>query len=681
MELDDVDRLAARAFEGYIVRKDLVRRFKGQYPVPTYVVEFLLGRYCASTDPKEIEEGLQVVDRQLRERAVRAGEEELFKARAREQGPIRIIDLIRARLDPRTDSYVAELPSLQLRDVRINAEPVREHERMLTGGFYAEVTLTYDASIAQESNGRPFGVESLRPIQLSKREVLDILIRGREPFSTADWKRFLLRSVGLEPEALSSRAQDVILLRMVPFVERNCNMVELGPRGTGKSHLYQQISPYAHLVSGGKATVARMFVNNATGQRGLVCQYDVVCFDEISGISFDQKDGVNIMKGYMESGEFSRGKESVRAEGCIVMVGNFEVDVEHQQRVGHLFGALPPEMRNDTALMDRIHAYLPGWDVPKMSAALFTDHFGLVSDFLSECWTRLRNQTRVHRLQGRVQFGGALSGRDTTGVQKTISGLLKLVQPNPEAEISDDDLEWAIRLALECRRRVKEQQKRIGSAEFRNTHFSYHLGDEGVEKFVVTPELHSESSIGSDPLPPGQIWTISPGGTDENPGLYRIEVNEGPGSGAKILNRPAPQAFVESLRCGEQNLYARAKELVGDRDPRGHEFSVQLRAFDTARSGSQLGLGALLALCRALLQKSLKGGLLVVGGLNLGGSVNPVFNAVSVVQLAVEKGATVVLMPVSSRKQLFDLSDDMAPKVDVQFYADAREALLKALCD
>ncbi len=424
-----------------------------------------------------------------------------------------------------------------------------------------------------------------------------------------------------------------------------------------------------------------MFVNNATGQRGLVCQYDVVCFDEISGVSFDQKDGVNIMKGYMESGEFSRGKESIRAEGCMVLVGNFDVDVEHQQRIGHLFGAMPPEMRNDTALMDRIHAYAPGWDIPKMSTVLFTDHFGLVSDFLSECWTRLRSQTRINLLQGRVQFGGSLSGRDITGVQKTISGLLKLLQPNPDAEVSDEDLEWAIRLALECRRRVKEQQKRIGSAEFRNTHFSYHLGQEGVEKFVVTPELHSENSIGSDPLPPGQIWTISPGGVDENPGLYRIEVNEGPGSGVRILNRPAPQAFVESLKCGEQNLYARAKELVGDRDPRGHEFSVQLRAFDTARTGSQLGLGALLALCSALLQKSLKGGLLIVGGLNLVGSINQVFNAVSVVELAVEKGATVILMPISARKQLFDLSDDMATKIDVQFYMDAREALLKSLGD
>jgi ATP-dependent Lon protease len=364
-----------------------------------------------------------------------------------------------------------------------------------------------------------------------------------------------------------------------------------------------------------------------------------------------------------------------------VLVGNFDVDVEHQQRVGHLFGPMPPEMRNDTALMDRIHAYLPGWDVPKLSAGVLTDHFGLVSDFLAECWTRLRVQTRVNQLQGRVQFGGALSGRDTTAVQKTVSGLLKLLHPGAEPPAPDEDLEWAVRLGLECRRRVKEQQKRIGAAEFRNTHFSYYLGADGVEKFVATPELQSENSIGTDPLPPGQVWTISPGGPEEMPGLYRIEANEGPGSGVKILNRPAPQAFVESVRCAEQNLYARARELVGDRDPRAHEFSAPLRAFDAARGGSSVGLAVLIALCGVLLRKSTKGGLVIVGGLNLGGSINPVHGAVGVVEQAVERGAALILMPVSARKQLFDLSDDMATKIDVQFYGDAREALLKALSE
>lgn len=679
--LDPIDTIATKAFEGYVVRKDLVRKFKGQYPIPTYVAEFLLGRYCSSVDEDEIAEGLKIVERQLGEKTIRAGEHELFKARAKDKGHVKLIDIITARLDAGTDSFLATLPSLQLKDVRIGEEVVHANERMLTGGFYAEVELAYDPTIAQENNGRPFGIESLREIQLSKREVLPALYHGREAFATEEWKDFLIRSIGMEPEKLSPRARDMVLLRMVPFVERNYNMVELGPRGTGKSHLFQQVSPYAHLISGGKATVARMFVNNANGQRGLVCQYDVVCFDEISGVSFDQKDGVNIMKGYMESGEFSRGKESIRADGGIVMVGNFDVDVQHQQRVGHLFGPLPPEMRHDTAFMDRIHAYLPGWDVPKVNRDLLTNHFGLVSDFLSECWNQLRRQSRQNLFQGRVHLGGALSGRDTTGVQKTVSGLVKLVSPNPEAPVSDEVLEWALRISLECRRRVKEQQKRIGSAEFRNTQFSYSMGDDGVEQFVATPELYSENSIGTDPLPPGQVWVISPGAQDENSGLYRIDVTEGPGSGAKILNQPAPAPFKESVRCAEQNLYARAKELVGDRDPRAHEFSVQLRAFDASKSGAAVGIGVLLSLCSALLQKSLKGGLVVSGGLNLGGSLEPIYNAVNVAELAVEKGAATLLIPVSARKQMNDLSDDMVTKINIQYFTDARDALIKALAE
>ena len=412
IELDNIDKLAASHLDGYLVRKDLVRTFSLQFPVPTFVVEFLLGRYCASIEPEEIEEGLQIVEKQLKDRTVKAGEDELLKSRAREKGEVKLIDIITARLDPRTDSYLANLPSLRIKDARISSELVNEHERMLTGGFYAEITLSYDASIAQERNGRPFGIKGLREIQLSKRDILDTLAEARRNFSTEEWKSLLLRSIGIEPTATTERAKNCYFLRMVPFVERNYNLVELGPRGTGKSHLFQQVSPYAHLISGGKATVAKMFVNNSTGQRGLVCQYDVVCFDEISGISFDQKDGVNIMKGYMESGEFSRGKESIRADGSIVLFGNFNVDVEHQQRIGHLFGPMPPEMRDDTAFMDRIHCYLPGWDVPKIKKDLLTNHFGLVSDFLSECWSRLRSHSRVSTLQGRLTFGGALSGRD-----------------------------------------------------------------------------------------------------------------------------------------------------------------------------------------------------------------------------------------------------------------------------
>ena len=628
MELDHLDQLAAEAFDGYIVRKDLALRFRGQYPVPTYVGEFLIGRYCASTDENEINEGLKIVERQMKERTVRPGEEELFKSRARELGSVKLIDLLTVRLDSYTDSYLATLPSLRLNDVRIDSDMVIGNERMLTGGFYAEITLEYDAAIAQEKNGRPFGITHLRPIQLSKSGALLEFAQGRSKFTAQEWRDFLLRSIGFEPASLDERTQDVLLLRLVPFVERNYNFVELGPRGTGKSHLFQQISPYSHLVSGGKATVAQMFVNNATGQKGLVCQYDVVCFDEVSGISFDKKDGVNIMKGYMESGEFSRGKGSIRGFGSIVMLGNFDVDVEHQQRVGHLFGPLPPEMRDDTAFMDRLHAYIPGWDIPKMANTLFTDHFGLVSDFLSECFAQLRNENRINLIRDRVDYGSALSGRDANAVNKTVNGLLKLLYPSADIKIPDEDIEWAVHLGMECRRRVKEQQKRIGSAEFRNTHFSYTMGENGVEKYVVTPEIYDERTIGADPLPPGQVWTISGGGQEEYSGLYRVEVNEGPGTGVRIVNVPAPGPFRESVKTGEQNLLVRAKELVGDRDPRRHEFNIQLLAFDAAKSGANIGVSVLLAFCSALLKKSIKGGTVIVGGLNLGGALDPVYNAV-----------------------------------------------------
>lgn len=677
--LDELDLIAADVFDGYIVRKDLARGFKGRYPVPEYVAEFLVGRYCSSIDEGEISEGIAIVETQMRQRTVRAGEEELFKSRAREQGEVKLIDIITARLDTHSDSYLATLPSLRMNDVRISAELVSLHERMLTGGFYAEIQLEYDGLLAQEKGGRPFGVVSLRPIQLSKRGILDDLARGRQSLSTEQWKHLLLRSVGFEPASLSSRTQDILLFRMVPFVVRNCNIVELGPRGTGKSHLFQQISPYSHLISGGKATVARMFVNNSNGQRGLVAQYDVVCFDEISGVSFDQRDGVNIMKGYMESGEFSRGRESIRANGSLVFVGNFEVDVEHQQRIGHLFGPLPSDMRNDTAFMDRIHAYIPGWDVPKLDRSFFTDHFGLVNDFLSECWAQLRAENRLSRLQGRVQFGRALSGRDTTAVNRCVDGLLKLLYPNRDMPMPDEDIEWAVRLAMECRRRVKEQQKRIGSAEFRNTHFSYFMGDRGNEQFVATPELRSEEAIGGEPLQAGQIWAISPGGLDEYAGLYRIDVNIKPGSGVKIINVQPPGPFQESVKYAESNLLANAGGLVGEHDPRQQEFTVQLRAFDSSKSGMSLGLPALLAFSSALLGKSLKSGLVAVGGLNLGGALDPVHDAVTVAELALEKGATTLLIPISARAQLNELTDDIAMKLTILYYADSREALLKAL--
>ena len=481
--LDLLDQKAANVFEGYLVKKDLAQQFRGQYPVPTYVGEFLLGRYCATTDPDEITEGLEIVRRSMGERTVRPGDEELFKSRAREKGAVKIIDLLRARLDSASDSYKAEMPSLQLKDVHISAELVSEHDRMLTGGFYAEVTLEYLAALAGEQGGSPFRVESIRPIQMSTRGALDTFIRGRAAFTLDEWRELLLRSVGFEPATLTRRQQDILLLRMVPFVVSNYNAVELGPRGTGKSHLFQQVSPYAHLVSGGRASIANMFVHLGSGKRGLVAQYDVICFDEVSGVQFDSKEGVNILKGYMESGEFSRGKESIKATGGIVMVGNFDVDVEDQLRHGHLLAPLPKEMRDDTAFMDRIHAFIPGWDVPKLDPTYFTHHFGFVSDFLAECWTHLRRTSRLEAIQGRIQWGSQLSGRDRRATENTVNGLLKLLYPDHDSEVPTEFLEWAAELAVEMRRRVKEQQAFIGVSEFGNVDLSYAV--DGADSKIV----------------------------------------------------------------------------------------------------------------------------------------------------------------------------------------------------
>lgn len=682
MVLDDLDRAGSAAFEQYLVRKDLVRKYSRQYPVPTYVVEFLLGRYCGSTNEEEINEGLSVVEKQLQNRTVRTGEEELVKARAREDGSVKVIDVVRARLDAKNDRFLVELPSLALKEVRIDDDLVHDNERMLTDGFYAEVTLSYDGAIAQEKGGLPFKISALRPIQMSRSDVLDVFAKGRGRFSTSQWIDFLLRSIGLEPSGFDEQAKRVALLRMVPFVERNFNLVELGPRGTGKSHLFQQISPYAHLISGGKATVARMFVNMANGQRGLVCQYDVVCFDEVSGISFDSKDGVNIMKGYMASGEFSRGKESIRAEGGIVLVGNLDVDVEQAQRIGHLLSPLPPEMRDDTAFMDRIHSYAPGWNFPKLDPRVhFTNHFGLVSDFLSECWTRLRGTSRVSVMHDRVHLGGALSGRDIEAVNKTVSGLTKLLFPDPETPVSDADLEWIVRLALETRRRVKEQQKRVFKSEFRNTHFSFTLGADGMEQFVSTPELHSDEAIESDPLPPGQVWGVSLGASENGAGLYRIDVTCNRGGGVRILNQPPPPAFRESVKVSEQNLYASSREFVGDRNPREEEFSIQMRPMDNDKSGAGLGVPIIVAMCGAMLGKNTRGGTVVAGALNLGGSIEMVPNAVRIAELAVDKQAATLLMPVAARRQLNDLPDEMWTKLNIEFYKDAADAVFKALVD
>ena len=459
--MDRIDDIVTETLEGLVVRKDLADKFRGRFSVPTYVGEFLIGKYCATSDEDEIQEGLEEVERLLSKRVVRTGDHELFKARVREQGAVQVIDIIRAKLDTRNDEYIAELPSLQISDAVIGSQLVTDNDRMLTGGFYAQVGLSYVPGQA-----RPFVVTEVRPIQAHSRAGLDRLGEVRSLMSTQEWKDFLLRSVGLEPTSLDAAAQDAYFLRMVPFVVRNYNMVELGPRGTGKSHLFQQVSPYAYLLSGGQTTVAQLFVNNASGQRGLVTQHDVVAFDEIAGIRFKDRDGINVMKGYMASGEFARGRESIRAEGGMAFLGNFDVDVKTQLARGHLLGPMPEAMRDDTAFMDRLHAYIPGWDIPAVGKDQKTHHYGLVSDLLAQWWHDLRSDNRYVSVRDRVRFNDAWRGRDVEAVEKTVDGLLKLLYPNSSTEIATADLHWAVELATVSRRRVKEAQAHVGTDEF-----------------------------------------------------------------------------------------------------------------------------------------------------------------------------------------------------------------------
>jgi uncharacterized protein (TIGR02653 family) len=518
--VDRVDEVVTEHLEGLVVRKDLADKFKGRFSVPTYVGEFLIGKYCATSNEEEIQEGLEQVESLLSRRVVRTGDHELFKARAREDGTVQIIDIIRAKLDARRDEYVAELPSLQLNDALIPAALVMGNDRMLTGGFYAQINLSY-----VPGQDRPFVVTEVRPIQAHARAGLDRLAEAREILTAREWKDFLLRSIGVEPQAISTEAQNAYFLRMVPFVVRNYNMVELGPRGTGKSHLFQQISPYAYLLSGGQTTVAQLFVNNASQQRGLVTQYDVIAFDEIAGIRFKDRDGINVMKGYMASGEFARGQVSIRAEGGMTFLGNFQVDVAHQLRRGHLLSPMPEAMRDDTAFMDRLHAYVPGWDIPAMGRDQKTHHYGLVSDLLAQWWHDLRSENRYVRVAQRIAFNDSWRGRDVEAVEKTVDGLLKLLYPDPEANVDSGDLEWAMELATVARRRVKEAQAAIGAEEFGETDLGYSI-DGGAFR---TPEC------------PESLWR-RPDVDEEFPNLGPVVAQPEAGLPAKLPD-PLPPGF------------------------------------------------------------------------------------------------------------------------------------------
>lgn len=676
LELDALDLLATEAFPGLVVRKDLLRRMRSSFGVPAFVIEFLLGKYCASVDEDVIREGLQFVRETLSAKYVKPDEREAVKSAIKQHTSYEVIDKISVRLVETHDKYWARLSNLNLDYINIDDTLVREHDRLLMGGIWAEVALRYDDSFVFRGQNRPFFVESLRPIQLSTRNV-ESFTDARRRFTTDQWIDLLMRSMGYEPSHpyYSHRRKLHCMLRLVPFVEKNFNLVELGPRGTGKSFVYQQLSPYCHLVSGGQTTTAQMFVNLASGQRGLVALWDVVAFDEAAGVRFTDKNGLNIMKGYMEDGAFSRGRDIINAEGSIVFVGNIDGDIETIVRTSNLFYPMPKEM--DTAFYDRIHAYVPGWEFQKTSDAVYTDHFGLSTDYLAEVFRELRKGSYTDIAENSFRFGPHLGGRDQKAVRKIVSGLIKLL--HPDGGVTKEELEDYLAYAMEMRRRVKEQLKKMGGLEYWDTGFSYVDKNTGQETFVGVPELGGGTLIAEGGLPPGSVYTVGTDASDHRLALFLLQVQMNRGSGRIIPLGNLSSMMKEAIKTADAYLKANLKNLGIDHDLKAYDFSVQAINLNQAKEGAETAVAFFIAMVSAILGKTVQDQTVVLGEMSVQGLLLKVGALPERMQLAVESGAKRILIPSENKRDVAEVPDAVLTAIQWQFYDSPTRAAILAM--
>lgn len=676
IELDDLDRKATESFQGLVVRKDLLRRLRSAFTVPTFVIEFLLGKYCASSDPVVIENGLEFVRRSLSEKFVKPDEREMVKARIQQLGEHQIIDRVSATLHEEDDHYWATLHNISLDYVNVDEETIREHDRLLMGGIWSEVTLRYDPTIRFHAVNRPFVIDKLKPIQLSSRS-LGPVMDGRQQFTREAWIDLLIRSLGMEPSHpyFTPRRKLLYLARLIPLVETNYNLVELGPRGTGKSFIYQQISPYCHLISGGQTTVAQMFVNLATGQRGIVALWDAVAFDEAAGVHFSDKTGIAIMKNYMEDGSFSRGRELISAEGSIIFVGNLDGDVQTISRTSNLFYPMPKEM--DTAFFDRIHSYLPGWEYGKMRDEFYTDHFGFVSDYLAELFHGLRKTSFMDLAERHFEFGTHLSGRDAKAVRKTVSGLVKLI--HPDGRVSRDEVAEYVEFALEMRRRVKEQLKKMGGLEYWDVNFSYIDRNTRAERFVVLQESGGGQIITGESLPPGAVYTIGTDPADRKLALFLIQTQVNAGSGRVISLGHLSSVMREALKAADAYLKAHIKDLGIDREPRQYDFTVQAVNLNQAKEGAETAIAFFISLVSALLERPVDPSTVVIGEMSVKGLLQRVHNLPERLELGREAGAKRILIPSENKRDLGDVPDEVLNKLEPVFYTDPIHAAIRAM--
>ena len=676
IEMDELDRLANEAFPGLVVRKDLLRRMRSSFGVPAFVIEFLLGKYCASIDEAAINEGLEFVRETLASKYVKPDERESVKSAIKQHTTYEIIDKVSVKLVETHDKYWASLSNLNLDYINIDDRLVHEHDRLLMGGVWAEVALRYDDSFIFKGQNRPFFIDSIRPIQLSNRNI-EGYVTARKRFTRDQWLDLLIRSMGYEPNHpyYTQRRKLHCVLRLVPFVEKNYNSVELGPRGTGKSFVYQQLSPYCHLVSGGQTTTPTMFVNLSTGQRGLVCLWDVVAFDEAAGINFSDKSGINIMKGYMEDGAFSRGRDIITAEGSVVFVGNIDGEISTIVRTSHLFYPMPKEM--DTAFYDRIHAYIPGWEFQKTHDDAYTNHFGLVTDYLAEVFRELRKSSYVDYAERNFKFGSHLGGRDQKAVRKIVSGLIKLL--HPDGEVTKEEMQQYLEYALEMRRRVKEQLKKMGGLEYWNTSFSYIDRESGQETFVRIPELGGGSLISEGPLAPGSIYTIGTDANDNRLALFLLQAQVNPGSGRIIPLGNLSSRMKEAIKTADAYLRANLKNLGITKDIDSYDFNLQAINLNQAKEGAETAVAFFISLVSAILEKPVLDRTVVLGEMSVQGLLLKVTSLPERMQLAVEAGAKRILIPSENKRDLPEVPDAILTAIQWQFYDSPIKAAMMAM--
>lgn len=662
-------------FDGKIVRKDLTKQIKEGANVPVYVLEFLLGQYCSSDDTAIIEEGVQKVKRILADNFVRPDEAQKILSVLRKNGSHTVIDMVTVELSIRNDRFYASFSNLGLHGIPIADEYPEKHDRLLCGGIWCIVQLEYEY-IEEEKNDCPIHIRKLSPIQMPHVDI-DELKRGRSNFTKDEWIDVLLRSIGMEPDTLTYREKWLLITRMLPLVENNFNLCELGPRSTGKSHLYKEISPNSILVSGGQTTVANLFYNMGRKTVGLVGLWDCVAFDEVAGIKFKDKDGIQIMKDYMASGSFARGKEEKAASASMVFVGNINQSVDVLLKTSSLFDPFPPEMGTDTAFLDRIHCYLPGWEVPKFRPEHFTNDYGFITDYLSEFIRELRKEQYGDALDRYFRLGKNLNQRDTIAVRKMIDGYLKLIYPN--GDFAKEDLEEIVKISLEMRRRVKEQLKKLGGMEFYDVNFSYIDNETFEEKYVAVPEQGGGKLIPDGMCNPGQVYTVSRGKSGMI-GLFRLEGQMLPGSGKfERTGLGSDREAKEATNTAFNFLKANSNRISGTISTTTKDYIVNYQDLQGIGITGRLALPTLISLCSIALGRSTLANLAVIGDISISGTLIKVDELANVLQVCLDSGAKKVLLPSTSFVDFTTVPADLMSAFQLIPYSSAEDAVFKAL--